>query len=107
MVEAVADGAANLERHLDRLNPEDRARLARLSLTAAPAEGERELRAALQDCVDRMRLKSYEAAMAALEERLKGLQGEDDTARHSLLEEHRQLARRRAELRHLLFQGRV
>jgi len=107
VIEGVADGAANLERHLDRLEPEDRARVARLSLTAMAIEDDRELRAALQDCVDRMRLKSYEAAMAAVEERLRALPGDDDAQRDSLLEEHRLLARRRAELKHLLFQGRA
>src|SRR5207245_2825833 len=108
VVEALGEQDGNLERHLDRFNPEERAHLARLSLAAVPEADERQLRAALQDCVDRIRLKSYESAMAAVEERLKQISAaEDETARDGLLREHRQLARLRTELKAQLYQGRA
>jgi hypothetical protein len=58
--------------------------------------------------VNRIRVIDYEAAMTALEERLRASGvGDDGGARNGLLDEHRQLAQRRARLRVQLFQGRV
>jgi DNA primase len=97
-----------LERHLERFAEPERSRLVRLSLTSAPVIDPAELRAALADCVNRIRVIDYEAAMAALEERLRASGVADDGgARNGLLDEHRQLAQRRAKLRVQLFQGRV
>ncbi|MHB8509411.1 MAG: DNA primase [Candidatus Dormibacteria bacterium] len=95
-----------LERHLDRFTPEEGARLARLAMAAAPWENEQELRAALSDCVDRIRLRDFETAMAEVEAKLAegGVDGEE---RAQLMQRHHDLARRRANLRSRLFKGRV
>ena len=101
-----AEGPDTLERNLDRFEEADRGRLVRLSLVSRFTGEEAELRVALADCVNRIRLRNYEAAMAALEERLKATGVEEDNgARDGLLNEHRQLARRRAALRVQLFRG--
>jgi DNA primase len=102
------DNGGTLERHLERFSEPERSRLVRLSLTSTPVIDPAELRAALADCVNRIRVIDYEAAMAALEERLRATGvGDDGGARNGLLDEHRQLAQRRAKLRVQLFQGRV
>jgi DNA primase len=102
------DEGGTLERHLERFADPERSRLIRLSLTSTPVIDPAELRAALADCVNRIRVIDYEAAMAALEERLRASGvGDDGGARNGLLDEHRQLAQRRAKLRVQLFQGRV
>jgi DNA primase len=106
VVAAVGEGVGTLERQLEQFSPEERARLARLSLVAAPSSDERLLRAALQDCVDRIRLKSYESAMAAIEQKLAAASG-DEAVRDGLLAEHRRLAEQRTALKDQLFQGRV
>jgi DNA primase len=99
-------GPDALERNLERFSEEERPRLVRLSLVSRFAGEEAELRTALADCVNRIRLKNYEAAMAALEERLKATgAAEDSGARDEMLHEHRQLAQRRASLRVQLFRG--
>jgi DNA primase len=100
------EGPDTLERNLDKFEESERGRLVRLSLVSRFHGEEAELKVALADCVNRIRLRNYEAAMAALEERLKasGVE-EDDGARDGLLHEHRQLARRRAALRVQLFRG--
>jgi DNA primase len=104
---AEEDGGS-LERHLERFAEPQRSRLVRLSLTPAPELDDPELLAALADAVNRIRVSDYEAAMAALEERLRSSGvGDDGGARNGLLDEHRQLAQRRARLRVQLFQGRV
>jgi DNA primase len=103
-----AEDGGSLERHLERFAEPERSRLVRLSLTPARELDEPELRAALADSVNRIRVIDYEAAMAALEERLRASGvGDDGGARTGLLDEHRQLAQRRARLRVQLFQGRV
>jgi DNA primase len=105
---AEGDDGATLERHLERFAEQDRSRLVRLSLRSTPVIDPAELRAALADCVNRIRVIDYEAAMAALEERLRASGvGDDGGARNGLLDAHRQLAQRRARLRVQLFQGRV
>jgi hypothetical protein len=105
---AEGDDGATLERHLERFAEQDRSRLVRLSLRSTPVIDPAELRAALADCVNRIRVIDYEAAMAALEERLRASGvGDDGGARSGLLDAHRQLAQRRARLRVQLFQGRV
>ncbi|HXA43210.1 MAG TPA: DNA primase [Candidatus Solibacter sp.] len=97
-----------LERHLERFAEPQRSRLVRLSLTSAPVIDPAELRVALADCVNRIRVIDYEAAMAALEERLRASGvGDDGGARNGLLDQHRQLAQRRARLKVQQFQGRV
>jgi hypothetical protein len=97
-----------LERHLERFNEPARSRLVRLSLTSTPVIDPAELRVALADCVTRIRVIDYEAAMAALEERLRASGvGDDGGARNGLLDQHRQLAQRRARLKVQQFQGRV
>ena len=102
------DAGGTLERHLERFAEPERSRLVRLSLTSIPVIDPAELRAALADCVNRIRVIDYEAAMAALEKRLRASGvGDDGGARNGLLDEHRQLAQRRARLRVQLFQGRV
>ena len=102
------DEGGTLDRHLERFAEPERSRLVRLSLTSTPVIDPAELRAALADCVNRIRVIDYEAAMAALEERLRASGvGDDGGARNGLLDEHRQLAQRRARLRVQLFQGRV
>jgi DNA primase len=102
----VSEGPDALERNLDRFEEADRGRLVRLSLTSRFGGEEAELQVALADCVNRIRLRNYEAAMAALEERLKLTGAESDNgARDGLLNEHRQLAKRRADLRVQLFRG--
>ncbi|MDQ6747888.1 MAG: DNA primase [Candidatus Dormibacteraeota bacterium] len=99
-------GPDALERNLERFSEEERPRLVRLSLVSRFTGAEAELRNALADCVNRIRLRNYEAAMAALEDRLKASGvGEDSGARDVLLNEHRQLAKRRASLRVQLFRG--
>jgi DNA primase len=104
----VGGEGGTLERHLERFDEPERSRLVRLSLTSTPVIDPAELRAALADCVNRIRVNDYEAAMAALEERLRASGvGDDGGARNGLLDEHRQLAQRRAKLRVQLFQGRV
>ena len=101
-----AEGPDVLERNLDRFEDSERPRLVRLSLVSRFGGEENELKVALADCVNRIRLRNYEAAMAALEERLKATGVEEDNgARDGLLHEHRQLARRRAALRVQLFRG--
>jgi DNA primase len=105
---AEGDDGATLERHLERFAEQDRSRLVRLSLRSTPVIDPAELRAALADCVNRIRVIDYEAAMAALEERLRASGvGDDGGARNGLLDAHRQLAQRRARLRVQLFQGRA
>ncbi len=102
------DDGGSLERHLERFAEPQRSRLVRLSLMPAQELDEPELRAALADSVNRIRVIDYEAAMSALEERLRASGvGDDGGARNGLLDEHRQLAQRRARLRVQLFQGRV
>jgi DNA primase len=102
------DDGGSLERHLERFAEPQRSRLVRLSLMPARELDEPELHAALADSVNRIRVIDYEAAMAALEERLRASGvGDDGGARNGLLDEHRQLAQRRARLRVQLFQGRV
>jgi len=102
------DEGGTLDRHLERFAEPERSRLVRLSLTSTPVIDPAELRAALADGVNRIRVIDYEAAMAALEERLRASGvGDDGGARNGLLDEHRQLAQRRARLRVQLFQGRV
>lgn len=101
-----AEGPDVLERNLHRFEDSERGRLVRLSLVSRFAGEEAELKVALADCVNRIRLRNYEAAMAALEERLKATGVEEDNGdRDGLLHEHRQLARRRAALRVQLFRG--
>jgi DNA primase catalytic core len=101
-----AEGPDALERNLERFTEEERPRLVRLSLVSRFTGEDGELRTALADCVNRIRLRNYEAAMAALEDRLKATGvGEDNGARDELLHEHRQLAQRRASLRVQLFRG--
>jgi DNA primase len=103
-----SEGPDALERNLARFTEEERPRLVRLSLVSRFTGAEAELRTALADCVNRIRLRNYEAAMAALEDRLKASgAGEDSGARDELLNEHRQLAQRRASLRVQLFRGPV
>jgi DNA primase len=103
-----AEDGGSLERHLERFAEPHRSRLVRLSLMPARELEEPELRAALADSVNRIRVIDYEAAMAALEERLRASGvGDDGGARNGLLDEHRQLAQRRARLRVQLFQGRA
>ncbi|HEV3231327.1 MAG TPA: DNA primase [Candidatus Dormibacteraeota bacterium] len=96
----------SLERHLERFSAEEGARLARLSLTASPPGDEAELRAALNDCVDRIRLRDYESAMAELEV---GLADGDapEADRAQLLTRHHDLARRRTAIKMRLRHGRA
>jgi len=102
----VVEGPDTLERNLHHFEESERGRLVRLSLTSRFAGEDAELRLAIADCVNRIRLRNYEAAMQALEERLKltGVE-EDDAARDQLLQEHHQIARRRSALRVQLFRG--
>ncbi|MGI8609077.1 MAG: DNA primase [Candidatus Dormibacteria bacterium] len=101
-----AEGPDVLERNLHLFEEAERGRLVRLSLVSRFTGEETELKVALADCLNRIRLRNYEAAMAALEERLKASGVEEDNgARDGLLNEHRQLARRRAALRVQLFRG--
>ncbi len=104
----VGEEGGTLERHLERFAEPERSRLVRLSLTSAPVIDPAELRVAVADCVNRIRVIDYEAAMAALEERLRASGvGDDGGARSGLLDQHRQLAQRRARLKVQQFQGRV
>jgi len=101
-----AEGPDVLERNLHLFEEAERGRLVRLSLVSRFTGEETELKVALADCLNRIRLRNYEAAMAAREERLKASGVEEDNgARDGLLNEHRQLARRRAALRVQLFRG--
>ncbi|MEA2683490.1 MAG: primase [Chloroflexota bacterium] len=101
-----AEGPDALERNLELFTEEERPRLVRLSLVSRFTGEEAELRIALADCVNRIRLRNYEAAMAALEERLKATGvDEDSEAREELLHEHRELAHRRTSLKVQLFRG--
>ncbi|MEA2647480.1 MAG: primase [Chloroflexota bacterium] len=108
VVEVSAEGEGNLERHLELFSEEERQRIVRLSMTANAPGDEAELRAALADCVDRIRLKSYEAAMAELEKKIAGTgTGDDQGSRDGLLLEIHELAQRRSRLKMQLFQGRA
>ena len=109
VLELVAEeGSGTLGRHLERFPPEERPRMARLSLAEGFEGEDLQLRAAIADCIDRIRLKKYEADMTVLEEKLRATGvGEDSGQRDGLLTEHRHLAQRRAALRLQLFQGRV
>jgi DNA primase len=100
------EGPDALERNLELFTAEERARLVRLSLVSRFTGEDVELRTALADCVNRIRLRNYEAAMAALEERLKATGvDEDSEARDELLHRHRELAHRRTSLKVQLFRG--
>ncbi|MFN2463995.1 MAG: DNA primase [Candidatus Dormibacteria bacterium] len=101
-------GPDALEANLHHFEESERGRLVRLSLTQRFEGSEIELKAAIADCVNRIRLRNYEAAMQALEDRLKqtGVE-EDEAARDQLLQEHHQIARRRSALRVQLFRGPV
>ena len=101
-----AEGPDTLERNLHHFEESERGRLVRLSLTSRFAGEEPELRIAVADCVNRIRLRNYGAAMQALEERLKltGVE-EDDVARDELPQEHHRIAPRRSALRGELFRG--
>jgi DNA primase len=102
------EDGGSLERHLEKFAEPDRSRLVRLSLTPVRVTDENALRLALADCVNRIRVIDYEAAMTALEERLRATGvGDDGGARDGLLDEHRDLAQRRARLRVQLFQSRA
>ena len=102
----VIEGTDALERNLHHFEESERGRLVRLSLTSRFAGEEAELRAAIADCVNRIRLRNYDAAMKALEERLKltGVE-EDDATQDQMLEEYQKIARRRSDLRIQLFRG--
>jgi DNA primase len=103
-----AEDGGSLERHLEKFAEPDRSRLVRLSLTPVRVTDAAELQVALADCVNRIRVIDYEAAMTALEERLRASGvGDDGGARDGLLDEHRELAQRRAKLRVQLFQSRA
>jgi DNA primase len=102
------EDGGSLERHLEKFAEPDRSRLVRLSLTPIRVTDETALQVALADCVNRIRVIDYEAAMTALEERLRATGvGDDGGARNGLLDEHRDLAQRRARLRVQLFQSRA
>lgn len=102
------EDGGSLERHLEKFAEPDRSRLVRLSLTPIRVSDETALEVALADCVNRIRVIDYEAAMTALEEQLRATGvGDDGGARNGLLDEHRDLAQRRARLRVQLFQSRA
>src|SRR6202022_4195192 len=102
------EDGGSLERHLEKFAEPDRSRLVRFSLTPIRVAEEKALEAALADCVNRIRVIDYEAAMTALEERLRSTGvGDDGGARDGLLDEPRDLAQRRARLRVQLFQSRA
>jgi DNA primase len=101
-----AEGGGSLERHLEQFDEQERPRLARLSMMAPLQMTTGELNSAIADCVLRIRLRSCEAAMAAVEEQIAVTGTEQDSgARDGLLTEHRVLAQRRAELKMQLFHG--
>jgi DNA primase catalytic core len=102
------EDGGSLERHLEKFAEPDRSRLVRLSLTPIRVSDETALQVALADCVNRIRVIDYEFAMTALEEQLRATGvGDDGGARNGLLDEHRDLAQRRARLRVQLFQSRA
>jgi DNA primase len=93
-----------LERQLEAFTPEERERLIRLSFAGGVGAEESQLRAAIADCVDRIRLKAYKAAMAAMEDKLRAeLPGQGDS--NELLQEFQRVARRYNALRTRLYQG--
>ncbi len=101
------EGGGTLERHLERFSEDERPRLARLSMTARFTGDETELKSTINDFVLRIRLKSCEAAMAAVEKQIAGTGSEQDSVeRDGLLSAHRVLALRRAGLKTQLYQGR-
>ena len=107
IVEVSAEGKGTLERHLELFSEEERQRIVRLSMTASGPDDDSELRGALADCVDRIRLKSYEAAMAELERKIAGSgSGEGPGTRDGLLLEIHELAQRRSKLKTQIHQGR-
>jgi DNA primase len=102
----VGDGSGSLERHLDSFEPGERARLARLSLTATAAADEAELREAMADCINRIKLRGFKIAIEGLEDRLRETrQGGDDLAVTGLLTEIQALAREASSLRDRMYRG--
>ena len=102
----VADDGGTLERHLDSFEPDERARLARLSLTATAVNEESELRASMADCMNRITLRGYKTAIEGLEDRLRQTRDNgDEVAVTGLLTEIQALARLASALKDRMYRG--